>query len=125
MVNIFHAKQKEIYIVKDVSLLNPSMANSKQYQSRVDEIVDNMCVNYPKNFVFSKDEKINKVLSEFKEDGSLMKMSIGKDDNKLTIFIRAISNEPKPEKIIPKKPKISAKLMFPYIFEFIEPEELF
>ena len=59
MVNIFHAKQKEIYIVKDVNLLNPNLANGKQYQSRVDEIVDNMCVNYPKNFIFSNDKKIN------------------------------------------------------------------
>lgn len=125
-MKIFHSKQKEIFIVKDVEELNPNSFPRKDYKTKVDEIVDNMFIKYPKNFTFSNDVNMNTTLSKIKNDDNMMKMSIGKEQGKLTIFIRAVNNQMQDEENrVINKPKIEAKLLFPKFFEFFDANELF
>lgn len=88
-----------------------------------------MFVVYPRNHIFSEDTLINQTLSEQMDRDScqVMKMTIGKDDERLSIYIRAV-NKKKSGPVEARdvcRPKLSAKLVFPYLFEFLDVEELF
>lgn len=138
-MNIFHSGNKEIFIVKDPVLKTKTdeddeeieIEEVKQYKSKVDEIIENMFVVYPRGHTFSSDQEINSTLSNCMNDenSQMMKMSIGSDDNRLSIYIRGLSGRSRDTPFQKRSeivhPKVSAKLMFPYLFEFLDVEDLF
>lgn len=95
MVKIFKCEKKEIYVIKEDPEEKARRGNNGQYESKVDELVENMMVNVEKHWQLSKDSNFNEHLHSLAGDESMMKMSLGKGDGKLMVYIRAIFDDKK------------------------------
>ena len=89
-MRIFKCVKKEIYVIKEDPEEKKRRGYGVYYDSKVDELVDNMMVNVEDHWQLSQDNDFNEHLHTLAGDDSMMKMSLGKGDGKLMIYIRAI-----------------------------------
>lgn len=89
-MKIFKCRKKEIYVIKEDPQEVIRRRFGQQYDNKVDELVENMMVNVEEDWQLSQDYDFNEHLHGLAGDENMMKMSIGKGDDKLMIYIRAV-----------------------------------
>ena len=120
-MKILDCPKKEVFIIKSQGYVNSNGANLP----KINELLSSMVVNEPDEAVLSEDSVFNNHIHSLKKQNNIMKLSIGKDDSKLTVFIRGVF----PEK--PRKEKIEKKQFLPWhilkshLFPFFTAVELF
>lgn len=130
MMKIFHCKDKEIFVVKEDFEENKKRKKGygPTYKSKVDELVESMMVDVDDNLILSIDENFNNHLHSIKTNDSIMKMTLGKGEQQLNIYIRAIFDNLQTvdqETGKPMRSKIPARMLKHHFFEFFTSAELF
>ena len=129
MMSIFHCKKKEIFVMKEDFERNKALRKgyAPTYNSKVDELVENMMVDVADDMILSIDEHFNSHLHSLKNDDSMMKMSIGKNEGKLTIYIRAVVDKTHQnlKKFSYRRHKVPPRMLKNHFFGCFTAAELF
>lgn len=101
-MKILDCPKKEVYIIKTSanqdSNLGMDREQANEHSHKVNELLSSMTVNDPDDAILSDDYAYNKFLHMLKNQNNIMKLSIGKEDSKLTVYIKGIfENTLKPE----------------------------
>lgn len=93
-MKILDCPKKEVYIIKTNAGRDSSSAldgeSSSEHGQKVNELLSSMTVNDPDDAILSDDPAYNKFLHMLKNQNNIMKLSIGKEDSKLTVYIKGI-----------------------------------
>ena len=121
LMKILDCPRKEVYIIKkQAEEVDESAANSK-----VNELLSSMIVNDPDDSTLSEDIKFNKHLHTLKSQKNIMKLSIGKEDSKLTVYIRGIFDHRASTKAVKTRNFLPWHLLKGHLFPFFTAVELF
>lgn len=97
LMKILDCPKKEVYIIKSDGGFEGNAETRTYYmreQNKVNELLSSMTVNDPDDAILSNDTPYNKRLHMMKSQNNIMKLSIGKDESKLTVYIKGIFNKP-------------------------------
>ena len=121
LMKILDCPKKEVYIIK------------KQAESREEggsnsihsELLSSMIVNDSDDALLSEDLQFNKHLHALKAQKNIMKLSIGKEDSKLTVYIRGLFDGKKDSRAVKRKNFLPWHLLKSQLFPFFTAVELF
>jgi len=98
LMKILDCPKKEVYIIKTSASQDYEsgleMQASNEHGQKVNELLNSMTVNDPDDAILSDDPAYNKFLHMLKNQNNIMKLSIGKEDAKLTVYIKGIFESP-------------------------------
>ena len=121
LMKILDCPRKEVYIIKkQADDPEDSASNSK-----VNELLSSMIVNDPDDSKLSEDAKFNQHLHSLKAQKNIMKLSIGKEDSKLTVYIRGIFDSKSGKKAVKRKNFLPWHILKSHLFPFFTAVELF
>ena len=142
LMKILDCPKKEVYIIKSDGGFEGNAETRNYYMreqhNKVNELLSSMTVNEPDDAILSNDQPFNKMLHLMKSQNNIMKLSIGKDDSKLTVYIKGIFNKPQieskeddhserkaDESQVKKPPRIPWHLLRTHLFPYFTAVELF